>query len=182
MGTIDMSAAAAPPKRRTPNTRAAKTPVAPTPEMAPSKAEYRERGLNGLAQLGMGLCSITGLYADAATISQFFPPISHELAKVADSNETIAKPIDFLIEIGPYGALIGVVMPFAMQVAANHGWIDASRLAGQGVMPPAVMEARAKAQMLQMAAEAKRAQNEALAQAQAAQREFEEAMAAEAGV
>lgn len=177
MGTIDMSAATAPPKRRSPNTRASVKAAAVVPEPEVSKAQVREAGMNGLAQMVMGACSIVGWYADAATINQFFPPVSHELAKIADNNETISKPIDTLIAVGPYGALLGVLLPFGMQVAANHGWIDASRLGAQGVMPPAVMEARAKAQMLEMAAEAQRRQNEALAAAREAQTAFEAALA-----
>lgn len=174
MGTIDMSAAtSAPPKRRTANTRA-KLTVAPEP--TPNKVNYREQGLNGLAQLGMGLCTVFGQYADAATIGSMFPPISHELAVIAETNESIAKPIDLMINVGPYGALLGVLMPFGLQIAANHGWIDASRLFGQGIQSPEVMEANMKAQMLEAAAHAKRAQNEALAKARAAQEEFEAAM------
>lgn len=179
MGTIDMSAATAPPKKRTASPRAAtKTVAPPEPEQQVSASVVRRtEGMLGLAQMAQGLCAVTGLYADAAAIGMFFPPVALETAKVADSNETIAKPIDFLIEIGPYGALIGAVMPFAFQIAANHGWIDASRLGAQGVVPPAVLEAQMKTKMVQMAAEAQRQQNEALAQSQQAQAEFENAQA-----
>lgn len=175
MGLIDMSAVGAPPKRRTPNTRAAAKTVAAEPEPT-GKIGYRETGLNGLGQMAQGICAIAGLHADAAAIGMFFPPVATELAKVAETNETVAKPIDFLIEIGPYGALIGALMPFAMQIAANHRWINAAHFAGQGVQPPEVLEARMQAQMLQMAANAQKAQNEALAQARKAQEEFQAAM------
>jgi hypothetical protein len=177
MGTIDMSAASAPPKKRTPNTRTATKQVAAPAAEVSSHVQRRSEGLQGIAQMAQGVCAVVGLYADAAAIGMFFPPVAVELAKVADSNETIAKPIDFLIEVGPYGALVGAVMPFAFQIAANHGWIDASRLAGQGVVPPAVLEAQMQAQMLQMAADAQKAQNAALAQAQRAQDEYKAAMA-----
>jgi hypothetical protein len=175
---IDMSAATAPPKRRTSNPRAAtKTPTpAAVEEHYSAEVDRRSTGLNGLAQMAQGLCAVTGLYADAATIGMFFPPVATELSKVADKNESVAKPIDFLIAIGPYGALIGAVMPFAFQIAANHGWIDASRMAAQGVVPPAVLEAQMKTQMLQMAAQAQQAQNEALSQQRAMQAQYERAM------
>lgn len=174
---IDMSAATAPPKRRTSNPRAAVKNV-PTPkeEQYSSEVQRRSDGMNGLAQMAQGVCAVVGLYADAATIGMFFPPVATELAKVADKNEAIAKPIDFLIAVGPYGALIGAVMPFAFQVAANHGWIDASRMAAQGVVPPAVLEAQMKTQMMQMAAQAQQAQNEALIQQRSAQKEYERVM------
>jgi hypothetical protein len=174
MGTIDMSAATAPPKKRTANPRAA-TRAIPVgqPEALPQMMR-REQGLNGLAQMAQGICAVTGLYADAAAIGMFWPPVATELARVAEANEKIAKPIDFLIEVGPYGALIGALMPFAFQIAANHGWIDASRLAGHGVRPPAVLEAEVKTQMLQAAAEAQRAQNAAMEAARKAQAEYEQ--------
>lgn len=174
---IDMSAATAPPKRRGPNSRTAAKATAVAEQQATPNVQRRSDGLMGLAQMAQGLCAVTGLYADAAAIGMFFPPVAGELAKVADSNETIAKPIDFLIEVGPYGALIGAVMPFAFQIAANHGWIDASRLVGQGVVPPAVLDAQMKTQVMQMAADAQRQQNEALAAAQKAQTEYQSAMA-----
>jgi hypothetical protein len=177
MGTIDMSAASAPPKRRTPNTRAAAKAIPAIEEAPIGKIGYRETGLNGLGQLGQGLCAVFGLHADAAAIGMFFPPVATELAKVAETNETIAKPIDFLIEVGPYGALIGAVMPFAFQIAANHGLINPAQFAGQGVVAPAVLEARMQEQMLRMAADAQRAQNEALTRARQAQQEYNDAMA-----
>ena len=176
MATIDMSAATAPPKRPR-QTRATKAaPVAAETPSYSSEVQRRSEGMQGLAAMAQGLCVVTGLYADAAAIGAFFPPVAQELAKVADANESIAKPIDLLINVGPYGALLGAVMPFAFQIAANHGWVDASRLAGQGVVPPAVLEAQMKSQVLQMAADAQRQQNEALAAAQKAQAEYDEAM------
>lgn len=177
MGTIDMTAATAPPKKRATSPRATRTTSTPEPTIAASNVQRRSEGLQGLAAMAQGICAVTGMYADAAAIGMFFPPVADELAKVAEANESIAKPIDLLINVGPYGALIGAVMPFAFQIAANHGWIDASRLAGQGVVPPAVLEARMKAQVLQMAADAQRAQNDALAEAQKAQEAYNNAMA-----
>lgn len=176
MSTIDMSAASAPPKKRSPSTRSARTASA-VETNNPSDVQRRSEGLQGLAAMAQGICVLTGMHADAAAIGMFFPPVADELAKVAEANESIAKPIDLLINVGPYGALIGAVMPFAFQIAANHGWIDASRLAGQGVVPPAVLEARMKAQVLQMAAEAQRTQNEALAKARQAEEAYNAAMA-----
>lgn len=176
MGTIDMSAASAPPKRRAPNTRAAVKAVPAEPEPT-GKVGYRETGLNGLGQLGQGLCAAFGLHADAAAIGMFFPPLAHEVAVVAETNEVISKPIDFLIEVGPYGALIGAALPFVFQIAANHGLINAAQFAGQGVVSPAVLEARMQASMLRMAADAQKAQNEALAAARQAQTEYNDAMA-----
>ena len=116
---------------------------------------------------------MTGLNADAAAIGMFFPSIATELAGVAETSEMVAKPIDFLIEIGPYGGLIAAVMPFALQIAANHRMLDASRLASQGVVPPEVLEAQMQAKVARLQADALREQQAAVQEAQAAMRDFE---------
>lgn len=156
-------------QRSTPVTRNAAS-VADTKSMA----EKRRDGLLGLASLAQGVCMMTNQWADAAAIGQHFPPVAQELANIADANDTIAKPIDFLIEVGPYGALITAVLPLALQIMANHRMVDASRLIGRGVVPPEVLEAQMKAQTAAMQAEAMRAHQAALAEAEAAQKAFEE--------
>jgi hypothetical protein len=119
---------------------------------------------------------MTRQWADAAAIGQHFPPVAQELANIADNNETIAKPIDFLIEVGPYGALITAAMPLVLQIMANHKMIDASQLVSQGVVPPEVLESQMKAQVAQMQARAMREQQQALQDANKAQAEFAEMM------
>lgn len=135
----------------------------------------------GLGQLIQGLCVMTGQYADAATIGMHGSPVAKELANIAEANETIAKPIDFLIEIGPYGALLEACIPMVMQVLANHGIIKAEAMLGSNIVPPQVLEAQMKAQIMRMQAQAMRDQQQALAEAQAAQREMQEMMAAQNG-
>lgn len=168
---IDMSAAVKAPARKaaSPRTRAASVPE-PQQE---SQAQIRTRGLMGIGQLAQGLCVMTGLYADGAAIGQHFPGLATELANAADHSEVIAKPIDFLIEIGPYGALLAAAMPLVLQVMANHRMIDATRMFGQGIVPPEVLDAQMKAQVAKMQSEAMRAQQEALRDAREAQAQFE---------
>lgn len=139
--------------------------------------ERRKAGLLGLASLAQGVCMMTDQWADAAAIGQHFPPVAEELANIADANDAIAKPIDFLIEIGPYGALITAVLPLALQIMANHRIVDANRLVSRGIVPPEVLEAQIKAQTAMMQAEAMRAHQQALAEAQEAQKAFEEMLA-----
>lgn len=170
---IDMSAATVKPPQR--KTAASKTAVASTrPADYRSPVEKRTEGLNGLGQLAQGLLLMTGQYADAAAVGLHFGGIASEVAKIADSNETVAKPIDFLIEVGPYGALIQATIPFVMQILANHKVIKADALMGSNVVPPDVLEAQMKAQIMRTQALAMREQQAALAEAQAAQREMEE--------
>lgn len=170
---IDMSAAKAPP-RRTPSSRTIK--AAPPPVETKTLNDKRREGLMGLAQLAQGVCLMTQQYADAATIGQHFPPFGAEIANLADTYDVVAKPIDFLIEIGPFGAVIAAGMPFVLQFLANHKVIDGSRMAGQGIVPPEVLEAQMKAQVAQMQAEALLEQRRAMTEARDAQQAYEKFM------
>jgi hypothetical protein len=80
---------------------------------------------------------------------------------LAESNDGIASVVDYLTEAGPYMGLLTVMLPFVLQLAANHGRIDASKLSPEfGVYPPDVLEGRVRSEM-----EAKRAQMREAAQA-----------------
>jgi len=170
-----MSAAKAPPRKNAatrPTSRAATVQVE-----TESVTERRAKGLMELAQLGQGILLLTGQYADAAAVGQHFQPIAVEGAKIADSNEPIAKGIDLIIEVGPYGAFVAALMPLALQIAANHRWIDPTKLMGQGIIPPEVLEAQMKANVAKMQSDAMKAQRQALNEARQAEKEFQEMMA-----
>lgn len=172
-----MSAAKAPPAKRA--ATAAKKAAPPPVVDAPVKSlnQQRVEGLMGLAALGQGVCFMAGLYADGMTIGKYFQPIAVEVANIADDNETIAKPIDFIIQVGPYGALIAAAMPFVMQILANHKVIDPAKAAGQGIVPPELLEAQAKAEMMRLQAEAMRQQQQAIKDANEAAAAYAEMMA-----
>lgn len=173
---IDMSLAAkAPPRKATAAKSAASRLQAVRTDTQPIN-QKRTDGLMGLGQLAQGLCIMVGQYADAGAIGQFFGPLAKEVANVADEYAVVAKPVDMLIEIGPFGALIAAGLPFVMQIMANHRMLDATRLGGQGVVPPEVLEAQMKTQVMKMQAEAVRQQQQAIQEAQEAQRQFEEMM------
>lgn len=175
---IDMSLATkAPPRKNASgnNTRPSTSPKnAFVPE--PTQTEKRAKGLMELGQLGQGICLMFGQYADAAAIGTHFQPIAIELANVAESADIIAKPIDMLIEIGPYGALLAACLPFALQIAANHHWVNADMLMGQGVIPPELLEAQMRANVARAQAEQMKARQMAMKEAQAAQAEFDTLM------
>jgi len=174
---IDMSAAKAPPAKRT-TAKATAAKATPAPDVTPGKSLNQQRfeGLLGLAQLGQGICLMAGLHADAMTIGQHFPPVAKEIANIADDNDSVAQPLDFIIKVGPYGALIAAAMPFVMQILANHKVIDPAKAIGQGIVPPEVLEAQMKAELMRMQAEAMQAQQQAVRDANAAAQAYAEMM------
>lgn len=168
---IDMSQATrVPPAKR--GARVAKTQAVTTADTR-TPLERRTEGLNDIGQLGQGLLLIGQQWADAAAVGRFWSPVATELAKCAGQNEIIAKGVDFLIQVGPYGSLIAAAMPLVLQIMANHKIVNANNLVGQGIVPPEVLEAQMKAEVARMQADALRAQQEAIAEAQAAQAEYD---------
>ena len=171
---LDMSTVTAPPKKAAPN-RQGSRPVSKAP-VPLSKNEIRQQGLMGLAQAAQALCVVAGNYADAATIGQYGPPLTGEIANLADAYTVIAGPVDFLIQIGPFSGLLAIGIPMALQLMANHGAVDASRLSAQGVVPPAQLEAQMQAQVLRQQAEWMAAQMQAQAEVEKAQADLKRMM------
>jgi len=64
-----------------------------------------------------------------------------------------------------------------LQVLANHKVVDAAALAGQGVVPPEVLESQMRAQVAQMQANAMAEQQRAIAEAQAAEKHYTDMVA-----
>jgi hypothetical protein len=179
---IDMSAAVkAPPRKATPRKSAATTPAKVSSGPQKTQNELREEGLNGLAQLIQLGCIAGKQHADAAAIGMHFPPLAKEVANLADSYDQVAAPIDFLIKFGPFSAVIAAGMPLVLQVLANHKIVDAGALAGQGVVPPEVLESQMRAQVAQIQAQAMADQQRAIAEAQAAERHYASMLAEQNG-
>ncbi len=88
------------------------------------------------------------------------PRIAEETARVAESAEPVGKVLDMLAMSGPYAALVGAVLPFAVQIAMNHKAIP-EVTALQGVVPPATLEAQVKAELAEMQMAALRVQQQA---------------------
>lgn len=135
--------------------------------------EAREEGIKGIAQIATAVCIMTKNYADAGAIDMHAEPIAHEIAVLATDNEKIANIVDRVTAMGPYAALIGAVMPLAMQLLVNHDRIkpDAAGLLGGKVMSKEALSAkvsadvdRAKAAFLREAREAQEAAKQAEAE------------------
>jgi hypothetical protein len=132
-----------------------------------TKTSSREDAINGVLQLGHFGLILARQYADAGALSMHGPAISHEVAELANTNEKIAKTVDYFLEAGPYAGLVTALMPFALQIMVNHKMVKAEHVAGGGVVTPEALEAQTKAAMLRQAQEAIRAQHEAEAELRA---------------
>jgi hypothetical protein len=86
-----------------------------------SKEHYQEN-ISGILQL-IGAMAFPVAPADAAAIVMHSNDVSNAVADLAVNDSRIARILDKLLEIGPYGALITAVMPLAAQILANHGII-----------------------------------------------------------
>lgn len=159
---LDLSKSATvtpPPRKSTPKTSSAGS-------MRQSmKTAEREEGLNGLFQIGAAITMMVGSPLDAATVVHHGPNISREAAKLAETNESFARVLDYISSAGPYAAIITVSMPLALQILVNHKRIPSEPFANFGVMPPETLSAKISAeasrQQMQLMQEAQEAEAEA---------------------
>lgn len=169
MAGIDTSMISAPPGKR----RAA---VRKPPEPEKSPLDTRIEGLQSLGQAGQFLLLGFGQWADAATVGQHWPGFSKEVADLADKYEIVAKYVDPLSKVGPLTGLLVTALPFFMQIAANHNWLNAGRLAGMpgaNIVPKELLEAQMQMQIAQMQREAMEAQRKTREALQKLQSEME---------
>lgn len=156
---LDLSSAPTAPPRASRGKRVPSKPS--TGSVSQTILEKREEGAKGIFQLaGFGLI-VTKQYADAGAIAKHGANISHELAALADKNDGVAKLLDYFTEAGPYAGLVAAVMPFALQIMANHNMIRADMVSGAGVVSPDALTAQIQAEMAKERAEALKAQQEA---------------------
>lgn len=121
-------------------TQAAKAPARKSKKAAGARPaagagpDYRTAML-GLLQvpafaLGMGAKFNPKLGLDAAAITLHAPAVADAVAATAEQDDRIAAVLDRVLAVGPYGALLGAVVPLALQLAANHGVIPPAPEAG----------------------------------------------------
>lgn len=119
-------------------TQAAKAPARKAAPKAKAKADggndYRV-GVLGLLQvpafaLGMASRWNPKLGLDAAAIGLHAPALADAVAATAAHDDRLAAVLDRVLAVGPYGALLGALLPLGLQLAANHGAIPAAPEAG----------------------------------------------------
>lgn len=93
------------------------------------RTDYRA-GIEGLAQLvSFGVATfgrVTNKPAfalDSLAIGLYAPGVAEAVDELAQQQAWLAAALDKALAVGPYGALLGVGIPLAMQLAANHGAI-----------------------------------------------------------
>lgn len=137
MVTITRSASAVPPK----GTAAGKLTV------GQARLKENEEAVNGIFGLGAFALMMVKQPADAMAVSIHGPKISHEIAVLAETNETFANLIKYITTAGPYAALVTAVMPLAMQIAINHGKMSAEAIPMDNVYSKEFLIAQAEAQI-----------------------------------
>jgi len=122
--------------------REAKPRTAPEkPKPRKSAADVRSdrvEGVKGLVQLSAVVClaidqrtpeTDISYRADALTLVNNADAIATAVADTCDSNESLARVIDYVTQAGPYAALVGVMFSVGAQIARNHG-VQAAKALG----------------------------------------------------
>ena len=174
---IDMTGSS--PKRKITRAPAQSTATAKNQVDAQELYARRVNGMTDLVSMGQGLCVLAQQYADAAALGMHGPNLMVEVVNLAQTSEMIAKSVDWLITIGPYGGVFLAAYPLVMQILANHKVIDTDKVAIGGIIPPQVLEAQMKAGIAQQRAAAMLEQQEAIKAAEASILESERLMSAD---
>ena len=136
-----------PAKPSAPASRTPRKPVQATP-IRSSRAEARKEALDGIGRIASLVAVMKGWYADAGAIAQHGPGFTRGIADMAESNDKLASWLDYLTESGPYMEIFAAGLPLALQLAANHGKIDPTKLPPEsGIVEPKILEERVKAEM-----------------------------------
>lgn len=116
-----------PKPRRERSAQSRAEPVTAEP-VTDSRRAVWQAGLAGYAQMTAGLAVVAynrsqndAYLADAAAITLHSPALSGALVAVAEQDPKVARVLDRICAVGPYGALVTAVVGLGAQLAANHG-------------------------------------------------------------
>jgi hypothetical protein len=107
--------------------------------------DYRA-GIAGVLQIPAFILGAAGqqnkaFALDGAALSMHTPAIAEALNDLAADNIAVAAALDRILTAGPYGAILGALIPLAFQVAANHKAIPDAMARGAGALPADEFEA-----------------------------------------
>lgn len=93
--------------------------------------DYTE-GVTQLLSMPAAILGVVGsqtnnlpLVADAAVVNHYAPQVATAVNDLAQERPEVAAVLDRVLKAGPYAALIGAVVPMAIQILANHKIIPA---------------------------------------------------------
>jgi hypothetical protein len=106
------------------------TPAPPRKRRGPTRpatVDYRP-GILGIVQVASFPLAIAGrsnpvLALDAAAVTLHAPALAEAINALAMDHPEVAAVLDRIMSVGPYGALIGALVPIVVQIASNHEMI-----------------------------------------------------------
>lgn len=109
-----------------------KTSSASTPRKKKSYGTDYTEGVTQLLSMPAAILGVVGsqtnnlpLVADAAVINHYAPKVAEAVNDLAQERPEVAAVLDKVLKAGPYAALMGAVVPMAIQILANHKVIPA---------------------------------------------------------
>ena len=97
------------------------------------KAPDYADGINGVFQIAATALAIAGdkkpvLLADSIAITMHGPNIAEGLNQLAQERPEVAAVLERILQVGPYGLVIGATFPLVFQLLTNHGVAPAGLL------------------------------------------------------
>lgn len=135
--------------RKTPPKGGAKAPSAK--RSVKGQVNYEEGVSQLLQTVAFGLTMLgtnnKAFLADGLIVAHHAPNIAGAIGQLANERPEVAAVLDRILAVGPYGVLIGAVVPLFMQAAANHG----ARIPGTATADELLADAEKQYQMAQAA-------------------------------
>lgn len=108
-----------------------KSPGTATRKKKSYSTDYTE-GVTQLLSVPAAILGVVGsqtnnlpLVADSAVINHYAPKVAEAVNDLAQERPEVAAVLDKVLKAGPYAALMGAVVPMAIQILANHKVIPA---------------------------------------------------------
>jgi hypothetical protein len=104
------------------------------------RTDYRP-ALGALVQMVAAPLAVAGqrspaALADAAALAIHGPAVVEAVNDIAQEQPAVARVLDRLAKVGPYGALLTAVAPLAVQMLVNHGMIPVEAGEAAGAVSP----------------------------------------------
>ena len=122
-----------------------------TPRTKSSAAKDYRPGLLGITHLGGFLLNFVSPL-DAAAVLLNADELADAVNETAKERAEVAAMCDKLVQVGPYGLILGVGVKIFAQVAENHAWLPTVVTTKMGAVPKGMLIERLRVQAEQEAA------------------------------